>query len=300
MNEKVWYNLLQTRTHGLAERTSRSWVQAGKFLQSLLQCLFRDIQILHDALPALVREVVVCFLQNPHGNQLGRCVGLAPQLQHQALLQALRPHPHRVKSLNSVQHPCQFFFRNIQSLIDGQFLHNGGQRFAQQTIVIQRTNEIFCHIVLLWGKVTLSQLLLHQFIERCGSGKRNLSDDFTCSHRIVVHRIIGNIVHGAIVTQCGQFLFTHFISVGCFTVFQIVLIGHQLPRHLIVKLVIGTPLGMLCRVGHLQRRIFQHFGTHTLLQSLGGKFQQTDKRQLVLRNRLMLLLNLFLNVFSAL
>ena len=74
----------------------------------------------------------------------------------------------------NLQYFFQLFGRSVDTGVDGEFVADTVQRFAQQAIVVQRADEIFGQFTLGFGKVALTQLFFQGFIEGSRSGERYL------------------------------------------------------------------------------------------------------------------------------
>ena len=68
---------------------------------------------------------------------------LASNLDEQALLQGAGAQTGGVEVLYNLQYFFQLFGRSVDTGVDGEFVADTVQRFAQQAIVVQRADEIF-------------------------------------------------------------------------------------------------------------------------------------------------------------
>ena len=64
------------------------------------------------------------------------------------------------------EHLGYLMLRGINIMIDGQFVADGVEFLAKQSVVIERSNEIFHDIALTLGHIRLAHLLLQLVVER--------------------------------------------------------------------------------------------------------------------------------------
>ena len=86
-------------------------------------------------------------------------------LDQQAFLQAARAEAGRIEVLYDFQGLFQFFFRRVDAGIDGQFVADALERLAEQAVIVQRTDQVFCQFALMFGQVAFAQLLSQDFVE---------------------------------------------------------------------------------------------------------------------------------------
>ena len=87
-------------------------------------------------------------------------------LQQKTLLQRTGTDARRVECLQQLKHLYQFLFCDIDVMIDGQFVTDGTEVLTQQTIVVERTDQILHHIALGIVHIEFAHLFLQLVVER--------------------------------------------------------------------------------------------------------------------------------------
>ena len=90
-----------------------------------------------------------------------------------------------------MEHPLYVARGHVDIMIDGQLLTEHLKVFSQQSVIVERANQVFHHVVLLVAHVELTHLLLQLVIERGGLTK---------------HHLLALIVHSIAPLINGQFL----------------------------------------------------------------------------------------------
>ena len=119
---------------------------------------------------------------------------LTSNLDEQALLQGAGAQTGGVKVLYNLQYFFQLFGRSVDTGVDGEFVADTVQRFAQQAIVVQRADEIFGQFALVRSQVLLAELLAQGFIERGGVGERNFFCLLPFAAVVLLQLVVGDIV----------------------------------------------------------------------------------------------------------
>ena len=125
---------------------------------------------------------------------------LAQNLYHQTFLKVACSDTCRVKILQDAQSLFQFFFRRFDTGVDSQFVTDTFQRFTEQSVIVQRTDQIFHQFALVLGQVTFTELFFQDFIKRGGVGERNIFRLLVPRAVVFLQFIVGDIVFGEIIT----------------------------------------------------------------------------------------------------
>ena len=59
----------------------------------------------------------------------------------------------------------QFLFRSVDTGVDGQFVTDAFEGFAEQAVVVQRTDQVFRQFALMFGQVAFAELFSQDFVE---------------------------------------------------------------------------------------------------------------------------------------
>ena len=73
-----------------------------------------------------------------------------------------------------MQHRLYLLFVGVDVMIDGQFVTDGIEVLAEQTIVVQRSDEVFQDVTLTLCQVTLPSLLEQLVLERFRGAEHHL------------------------------------------------------------------------------------------------------------------------------
>ena len=83
--------------------------------------------------------------------------------RHSCRLRA--PQSGRVEILYDSQGFLQFLFRSVDTGVDGQFVTDAFEGFAEQAVVVQRTDQVFRQFALMFGQVAFAELFSQDFVE---------------------------------------------------------------------------------------------------------------------------------------
>ena len=137
--------------------------------------LFFQAEFLLYLVPVLAGELFVTsgkdgFFRVEQGT--GRLLlYLASYLYEQALLQVACSQSGGVEVLDGFQCLFQFSDAGIDTGVDGEFVADAVQRFAQQAVVVQRADQVFRQFALTFAQVPFAQLFFQGFVERRGVGE---------------------------------------------------------------------------------------------------------------------------------
>ena len=277
LHEEVGDDLLVGTPHRFAQRTARARVQSHEVVLRLLELCVAEAELLLYLVPVFVGKFVVTLpddvlLQCLQGRML-----LASDLDEEALLEAACADAGRVEILDDFQDALQFGRCRLHSIVEQQFVADGLEVLAQQSVVVERADEVFGQLPLAVAQLAFAELFLEDFVE----GDSLREGDFLClcsrAFRLA-ELVVGDVVFRAVVAQLHVF--------------------SRHVRSLVVlsaggKFLVGRVL--LCRRRTLlQGRIVEQFGPHAFFQFDGGQFEQLDGQHLLGREGLHLLLFLYL------
>ena len=165
-------------------------------------------------------------------------------------------------------------------MINGQFVADAVEVFAQQSIVIERPDDVFHHVVLLLGEVLHVHLLFQRVIERGGVAVDGLLVVGILVVAVAAH--LGHFVVPTYVVECGiecVFALLTFI-LRCLPVFLFAAVAGRVATisPLKVQRIIGRRT--------LQCRIVVEFGIDVLFKFGQGHFQQLHLQHLLGREPL--------------
>lgn len=115
-----------------------------------------------------LREFVEVVFHHVGHHLLHLVVRLTLYLQHQTLLQRVRTYARRVESLQYGHYAVNVFGCHVDVVVYGQLVAYALRVLAQQSVVVERADDIFHHLRVLFAQVGLPHLLLQLVIERCG------------------------------------------------------------------------------------------------------------------------------------
>ena len=164
-------------------------------------------------------------------------------------------------------------------MIDGQLLDDCVEGCTQQSIVIERTDQILHHITVAVGQLHLTHLLQQLVVERLCIAQHHVLALIGCRHAAVINGqvlIIAPYVLKGSIQRIAAFL-TLTLTVK------------------IIGCILGIgEVGRLREVGvfrvRLQCGVIMHLGLDTLHQLLNGQLHQLRLQQLLLRDTLLQLL----------
>ena len=155
-------------SHDLAHGGAGLGVQLAQLADKHLALRLVELQHLLQAGPVLLGKQLIVVLEGFCHQRL-QCRWLtAFDLQQQTLLQRACSDAGRVEVLQHEQHLFYLLLADIDIMIDGQLVGDILQRFAQHAIVVQRTDEIFHDVALLFGEIGHAYLFLQLVVEGYG------------------------------------------------------------------------------------------------------------------------------------
>ena len=235
--------------------------------------LFRHAEFLRDEVPAVGGKFLEALLQHLQGAFLvGRLLFGTFQLERQAFFQRACADAGWVERLENVQQALQFLLVGVDVMVDGQFVGHGIQVLTQETIVVERTDEIFHDFALVVVEVVLSDLPCEVFIGRRSPCERHLVS-FT---RIVgpLLQIVGHIVGVGIVAERVAYvagLSRSPFVIGGITA-AVVAVAHRVG--LVAEMLVAVAVALF------ERRVVNEFVAHTLPQLFDGELHQSCQRHL--------------------
>ncbi len=175
-------------------------------------------------------------------------------------------------------------------MVDGQFVGNVVERFAQQSVAVERPDEVFHDFLLLRGEFQFTHLLLEFVVERCRVAPYHL---LALGVVVAVGAVRGRCGHVVVSVQTLQRVVESFLTL--------------LALGLLLRFVAVFVVGLFVFVGHvvkvvsalLEGGVVVELGVDVLLQFGQWHLQQLHLQHLLLREALLLylLLRLSLNEF---
>ena len=133
--------------------------------------------------------------------RLQRRVGLALYLDEEALLEAARAQSGRVEVLDDFQDFLQLLYVGLHAGIDGQLVADAVQRLAQQSVVVQRPDEVFRQLALVVRQVLFAQLLFQSLVERRRVREGDFLGFLVAAAVVLLQLIVGDVVFAQVVAQ---------------------------------------------------------------------------------------------------
>ena len=179
-------------------------------------------------------------------------------------------------------------------MIDGQFLAETVQVFAQESVAVERTDEIFHDVAFALSQLRLVHLLCHHVVERERIAVDHLLALLVGSHAAMIDGqifvVAPNVLQRGIECIAALLALALFVVVGS-VVGAIAVVG--------IVVVFGSRGPLLIRRG-LQGRVVVHFGLYALHQLRDGQFDELCLQKLLRRNALLQLLFEFLFLYLIL
>ena len=145
-----------------------------------------DVQSLLYSCPALVDEVVEALVQELDEEFAQRVPFVAADLQQQAFLQRARSDAGRVELLKDLEHLSQLVGIRVEALVNLGLVGKDGEGLLQQSVLIERADEVFHEFLLVVGEFEVGHLLAETVGER---------------ERVVVRHVLGGVVAVAVAHQ---------------------------------------------------------------------------------------------------
>ena len=180
---------------------------------------------------------------------------LAPAyLQQQAFLQRAGSDAGGVEVLQQLQYVLYLLWRRVDVLVDGQFVADGVEAFAQQPVVVERADEVFHDVVLALAEVYHAQLVVQLVLKR-----RLLAE---------VH-FLALLAHGLSAAVYGQFLVVAPDAGQCLVECRLAFLALALGVEIVVGAAffsqVVVPVAVVVGSG-LERRVIVHFCLNALYQ----------------------------------
>ena len=155
----------------------------------------------HHFFPMVGGKLAVAFIDDGKGILAPRrmVVGVG-QLEAQTLLQRARSDTPRLEGLEEANESLHLGHIGIDVVIDGQFVGNRQGVLAQETIAIERTDEVVHDLALVLGEVVLADLSLQFLVERTLVGHHVFTTCFGAFGSLA--EVVGHLVFGGVVAQC--------------------------------------------------------------------------------------------------
>ena len=171
----------------------------------------------------------------------------------------------RVQLLQQPEHALYFGGTGIQVVIDGQLVAQLGEVLAQQSVVVERADEVFHDVVLALGQVHQSHLLLQLVVER---------DGLAVDHFLALVGHAAAVVDGQVLVvaaQSGQCIVESRLPVLAFAL-GVVVVGRVSFRRVLIVGILR--LFRVVGASHLQGGIVVHLGVDAFGQSRDGQLNE--------------------------
>ena len=268
VDDEVGRDLLQTPAHRLTHGGPWSRIQLTELTEEGC-CLFVvQTERRLDLLPVLLRESLEVVVHHTL-HQVLQARGVATlYLEQQTLLEVARTDAGRVELLQDGEHLGNLVLCDIEVMIDGQFVADGVELLAEQSVVVERADQIFQDIALTVRHVHLAHLFLQLVVER---------------DAIPVDHLLALLGDGATRLIDGQILIvapdgTEGLVEGRLSLLALVARLEVLLRGtqgvLTVLIVHIVSVILLTRACHLEGRIVVHLGIDTVYQLHHWQFHQ--------------------------
>ena len=246
-------------------------------------------------LPFLARKIVEILRHHtPHHFFLWR-VATTFYLQQHTFLQRACANARRIHLLQALQQPLNVGLADVNIMIDAQLLADVAKRCAQQSVFVERLDEIFQYVAVGVAELLLTHLCHQHVVERlllCEDGLL-----------LLVAPLLSALINGQFLVVAPNVFQCGIESVAPFLAFSLCII---VVGRISVFGRVGTvvPTGKVI-VGHrfLQCRIVVQLCLNALLHLLKWQLHQLRHKQLLRRDGLqlplLLLLFLYLNLIHC-
>ena len=296
INDKVGSDLLQVHAVGFTQCRPRFGVQFQQFGNHLLHRVVSHAQRIGNPVPPLVHEIVeASFHHRRHFLLQHRCLS-AGNLQQQTFLQRFGAYARRVEGLQYLHHLGNLFFGGEYVAIQGQFVAQRVHVLAQQSVGIQRPDDIFHDVFLLVGEFHFQHLFLQFVIERGA---------VAVGHFLIVGRLLAaplgkrSFGHLVVHAYTGQGIVKGILALFALLSLVIVIAVGLFGQGFCPVVHVHHSVGIihLVRVTAFQCGIVVQFRTHALLQLGEGHLQHFHQHHLLLGEPLHLHLLLLLCLY---
>ena len=107
----------------------------------------------------------------------------------------------RVEILNDFEYFVQFVLCGIDSTINGKLVHDGFYAFTQESVIIQRSDQVFGYFALFVSQVLHGKLLFQYFVEGNSIRERYLFGYSFAAAVVFLQFIVGDVILGTIISQ---------------------------------------------------------------------------------------------------
>ena len=270
--------LLHASSHHLAKRCSRARVQLAQLAEQHFGLSIIKLQVFLNLVPVLTCKRLEIVVHHAfHQVAQLRWVS-AFYLQQQALLQRSGSYTSGVEGLQHKQHLFYLFLGSIYVVIDGQLVAHYVEGLAQQSVIVERANQIFHDVALFWCKIHLANLLFQLVVERF------------C---LAIHHLLSILAVRASALINGQILVIAPYPAQCLVECRLAFfaLSGRLKVVLsvrVVVIVVNLAWRIIVVIGlfALECGVIVHFGVDTVNQLRHWQFNQRRLQQLLLRERL--------------
>ena len=131
-----------------------------------VEVVVRYVVVLLQHLPVASNEVVVAVGQDLYCEVAHAALWSASQLEDKTLAQVVGANARRVKGLEQLHHLFHLLGRTLHVLKQLQLVTQAVGTLAQQSVVVERPNDILQNVALLGCDVLFSHLLVELVVER--------------------------------------------------------------------------------------------------------------------------------------
>ena len=200
-------------------------------------------------------------------------------LQQQTFLQVSGSDAGRIKGLEKFKELFYLSRRHVDAVIDSQFVRDVVEAFPQQSVTVERSDQVFHDRLLLFGEFQLTHLLLQFVVERCRVAPHHLFPVSVVStgtavvrgigrgHCVVASQILKGTVQGILTLLALRFHLVVLLIAVTVSIGQTVIVAvtpSKLVRLMVVllqcRVVIKLSIDVLLKLsqGHLQQFHLQH------------------------------------------
>ena len=141
------------------ECTARPWIEFQNFPLQLFDLCLIDVEALLQPLPTFVYEVIEILTQHLDEQFAVRILLVALNLYEQAFLQRACSDAWRIELLEYLKHFFQLLGIGVETLVDFRLVGEYHKRFLEQSVLVERPNEVLHEFLLVVGEVEIGHLL---------------------------------------------------------------------------------------------------------------------------------------------
>ena len=135
--DEVGRHLVLSHSHRVAHRRPRFRRQLGQFPEQRCALEVGQLHGSTDFVPVFLGEFVEMVLDHGRHEVLEPACGTSLNLKEQTFLQVSCADARGVEALEFMQHAFHGLLVHVDVMIDGQFVSNGAEILAQQSVVVQ-------------------------------------------------------------------------------------------------------------------------------------------------------------------